>query len=91
MGNLVSTVKKFISNKNTVTILAVIAGIIILWYFYNSRVNAAITTIQVPYAIDKIDMGKRIEADNIGWKEITRSTTKDSDMVLDKSNIVVSY
>ena len=27
MGNLVSTVKKFISNKNTVTILAVIAGI----------------------------------------------------------------
>ncbi len=91
MGNLVSTVKKFISNKNTVTILAVIAGIIILWYFYNSRVNAAITTIQVPYAIDKIDMGKRIEADNIGWKEITRSTTKDSDMVLDKSKLDGKY
>ena len=37
MGNLVATLKRFISNKNTVTILAVLAGIIILWYFYNYR------------------------------------------------------
>ena len=46
MGNIVATLKKFLENKNTVTILAVLAGIIILWYFYNYRVDQAITTIQ---------------------------------------------
>lgn len=91
MGNLVTTIKRFLSNKNTVTILAVIAGVIILWYFYNSRVNAAITTIRIPYAIEGIDMGKRIETDNIGWKEITRSTVKDSDIILDISKLQGMY
>ena len=67
MGNLGETIKRFIGNKNTVTILAVLAGIIILWYFYNDRVNKAITTIRIPYAIERIDTGKKIETDNIEY------------------------
>lgn len=77
MGKL----KSFITNKNTVTILAVFAGIIVLWYFYNYRVNQAIKTIRIPYAIERIDSGKKIETDNIGYKEITQSTTRNNDIV----------
>ncbi len=91
MGNIVNTIKRFLGNKNTVTILAVIAGVIILWYFYNSRVNAAITTIRIPYAIEAIDMGSKIEADNIGWKEITKTTTKDSDIVTTMAELTDKY
>lgn len=91
MGNLVATFKRFISNKNTVTILAVLAGVIVLWYFYNSRVDAAITTIRIPYATEKIDTGKRIEVENIDYKEITKSTLKDSDMITDLSLIEGKY
>ena len=50
MGGLVNTIKRFVGNKNTVTIIAVIAGVIILWYFYNYRIEQAITTVQIPYA-----------------------------------------
>lgn len=91
MGNLVATIKRFISNKNTVTILAVLAGVIVLWYFYNSRVNAAITTIRIPYARERIDTGKRIESDNIEWKEITRSTLNNSDIITDLNSIEGKY
>ena len=69
MGNLVGSLKKFLANKNTVTILAVIAGVIVLWAFYNYRVNQAISTIKVPYAISQIDTGKKIDVENIDYKE----------------------
>lgn len=91
MGNLVATFKRFVSNKNTVTILAVLAGVIVLWYFYNNRVNAAITTVKIPYAVERIDTGKKIETDNIDYKEITQSTLKDSDMITDISLLDGKY
>ncbi len=87
MGNLVATIKKFISNKNTVTILAVLAGVIVLWYFYNQRVEAAITTIKIPYAIERVDSGSVISSDNIGYKEITQSTLRDSDIIQNVGSI----
>lgn len=91
MGNLVTTIKRFISNKNTVTILAILAGIIVLWYFYNYRVDQAITTIPVPYAISGIDAGKKIESDNISYKQITKTTTKDSDIITNISQLDGKY
>ncbi len=91
MGNLSATIKRFLSNKNTVTILAVLAGVIVLWWFYNDRVNKAITTISIPYAIEAIDTGKKIEDDNIERKEITQSTLKDSDIITDVSQLEGKY
>lgn len=91
MGNLVGTIKRFLGNKNTVTILALLAGIIVLWYGYNYQVNKAISTINIPYAIEAIDTGKKIEADNIGYKEITASTTKNSDIITNIGEIQDKY
>ena len=81
MGNLGETIKRFVGNKNTVTILAVIAGIIVLWYFYNYRVNQAITTIQVPYSISGVDSSKKIDTSDVGYKDLTQSTLKNNDIV----------
>ncbi len=91
MGNLVATIKRFISNKNTVTILAVLAGVIVLWYSYNQRVEAAITTTRIPYAIEAIDSGSKIEKDNLGQKEITQSTLKDNDIIQNETQIIDKY
>ncbi len=91
MGNIIATIKRFLQNKNTVTILAVLAGIIVLWYFYNRRVDEAITTIRIPYAISKIDTTKKIENDNIGYKEITQVTTKDSDIITNAAELDGKY
>ena len=81
MGNIGETIKRFVGNKNTVTILAVIAGVIVLWYFYNYRVNQAITTIRVPYSISGVDSSKKINTEEVGYKELTQSSLKDSDIV----------
>ncbi len=91
MGNLVATLKRFISNKNTVTILAVLAGVIILWYFYNYRVNQAITTVRVPYAVERVDTTKKIETDNIEYREITKSSLKDNDIITDINQLQDKY
>lgn len=91
MGNLVTTIKRFLGNKNTVTILAILAGVIVLWYFYNYRVNQAITTISVPYAVKGIDTGKKIEKDNIDYKQLTQSSLKDSDIITSSSQLEGKY
>lgn len=91
MGNLVTTIKRFLGNKNTVTILAILAGVIVLWYFYNYRVNQAITTIAVPYAVEGIDAGKKIEKDNIEYKQLTQTSTKDSDIITNISQLEGKY
>ena len=46
MGSLLNTIKRFLGNKNTVTILGVVAGVIVLWAFYSYRVNQATTPIK---------------------------------------------
>ncbi len=91
MGNIGATIKRFLGNKNTVTILAVLIGIIVLWYFYNYRVNQAITTVSIPYAVESIDTNKKIEEDNLSSKEITQSTIADSDIVTDAGFLTDKY
>lgn len=91
MGNLVTTIKRFLQNKNTVTILAVLAGIIVLWYFYNYRVDQAITTRKIPYAVKRVDSGKKIESDNILYKDITESTLKNSDIITNITELQDKY
>ena len=39
MGNIMISIKRFLGNKNTVTILGVIIGIAVLYFGYNIRVN----------------------------------------------------
>ena len=79
------------ANKNTVTIVAVLIGVLVLWYFYNYRVNNAVTTITVPYAIDRIESGGKIETDNIGYKKVTVSSTSKSDIVTSLYTIQDKY
>lgn len=91
MGGLVNTIKRFVGNKNTVTIIAVIAGVIILWYFYNYRIEQAITTVQIPYAVEHIDTGKKIESDNLSYREVNRSAIKDTDIITDTAYLNDKY
>lgn len=91
MGNILTNLKRFISNKNTVTILAILAGIIVLWYFYNYRVNQAITTVRVPYAVAQIDTRKKIELDNIEYREINRNSLDNNDIISTEAELDGKY
>lgn len=91
MSGLINTIKKFISNKNTVTIIGVLAGVIVLWGFYTKRVNDATTPIKVPYAKEAISARTEITEANIGYIEINSKFLKNTDIYTSSNDIIGKY
>ena len=50
MGNILAPFKKFLSNKNTITILGVLLGVVVLYIGYTVRVNQATSPTNVYFA-----------------------------------------
>lgn len=50
MNNIIVSVKKFFTNKNTITILGVIVIIALLYFGYTSTINKATNPVRVPVA-----------------------------------------
>lgn len=82
MGNLGNTIKKFLSNKNTVTILGVIIGVIVLYFGYNYRVKQAITPQTIPVAKSTIGARTEITADMIDYVNVSSDFLKKSPNVI---------
>lgn len=83
--------KKFFSNKNTVTIIGVFAAVIVLYVGYNSTVNKAITPISVPYAVETISPGQQITEDLIAIKNVSSETVADGFAYTNKSDVLDKY
>lgn len=78
MGNIGATVKKILSNRNTVTILGVLLGIVVLYFAYNWRVNQAIKPITVPCAKQNISSATTITEDMIDYVDISQNVISKS-------------
>ena len=90
MGNIVTTFKRFLSNKNTVTILGVLLGIIVLYVGYNYRVSNAIEKVSIPYAKKTIGSTEQITKDVVGTREVLKSLTSESKTLLTSTNAVLN-
>ena len=77
MGNMLVPLKKFLGNKNTITILAVLIGIVVLYFGYTWRVNQSIAPTQVPYANQIIPAGAKITEDMIGYTDVPKEMLKE--------------
>lgn len=73
MGNLSNSMKKFVSNKNTVTILGVVLCIIILYLGYNFRINQKVSLTKVPYANKTIQPKTEITSAMISYMNVPAS------------------
>ncbi|MEG2457349.1 MAG: hypothetical protein RSB41_00405 [Bacilli bacterium] len=73
MKNLKATLKRFFTNKNTVTILCVIGAVLVLFFGYNWRIKQVTTPVRVPYALKNIQPRTVITEDMIGYVEIPQS------------------
>lgn len=92
MGNLIAGVKKFLSNKNTVTLICILVGVAVLYLGYNWRVNQATSPVSVPYAKQEITSRTKITADMIGMTEIPKSMRNNTkNMVTNKAYIIDKY
>ena len=89
-GNFSMTIKKFLTNKNTVTLVGVLLAIVILYVGYNYRVKSAINPIRVPYAKQTINPKTKITSDMIGSIEVPPSMLKGK-AITDVSKIVGKY
>ena len=95
MGNKFTGIKKFLSDKNTVTIVCVILGVLVLYFGYNFRVTKSTDPVRVPYAKKALDKKTKITAELIGYTNVPRSLVTTSKTILtnekDIINKYVSY
>lgn len=91
MGNISVRLKKFLSNKNTVTVLGVVAAVVVLYIGYNTKVNKAISPIVVPYAKTTISPGTQITDTMIGTKNVSSETVSDGLAYTNKSDVIDKY
>ncbi len=89
-GNFSITVKKFLTNKNTVTFIGVAVAIVVLYAGYNYRIKKAINPITVPYATKTINPKTKITSDMIGSIEVPPAMLK-GNAITDVSKIVGKY
>ena len=90
MNNLVVGIKKFFTNKNTVTVVGVILAIVILYVGYNMRINQAITPVTVPYATQTIKARTQITEDMISTMEIPKSMVTDL-IITNSADVIDMY
>ena len=70
MGDLSFKLRKFLQNKNTVTLIGTVLVLVILYFGYNWRINKAITPIKVPQAKVTIQPRTKITEDMVDYVDV---------------------
>ena len=90
MNSLIVGVKKFLKNKNTVTIIGLIVALAFLYFAYNWRIERKTQPVVVPYATVSIGPRDYITDEMISTKKVPGGIVN-SDVILNKSEIVGRY
>lgn len=91
MNNLSSSFKKFIGNKNTVTILGVVLCIIILYFAYNYRINQQVRLVTVPYANQEIPPKTLITEEMVSRMEVPTAFLENASYYVNIGDVVGKY
>lgn len=73
MGNLLVPFQKFLSNKNTITILGVLVGIVVLYLGYNWRVQKSVQPVNVPIALTTMFPGTKITEQSFTYASVPKT------------------
>lgn len=90
MGNLTTGIRKFLQNKNTVTVVGVILAIVVLYVAYTMRIKSSINPINVPYAAEQIPAGTQITESMISTRQVPPSMLE-GDVITNMGEIVDKY
>ena len=91
MNNLKASMKKFLGNKNTVTILGVILCLVILYVGYNYQINKKTELVAIPVAKETIQPRTYISDDMIEIRYVPIELLKTSNYYTTSKNIVGKY
>lgn len=90
MNNIIISIKRFFTNKNTVTILGVIAVIAIIYFGYNSQIKKATSPVRIPIAKETIQPRTLITKDMIKYVSIP-SVAVSENVIRSEGSIVGKY
>lgn len=90
MNNLGISVKKFFTNKNTITIIGVLAILVILYVMYTKTINNATKKISVPVAAKTINPQTQITAEDIKYIEVAQAA-KPTGVIMNQNEIIDKY
>lgn len=90
MGNLLIGLKRFLKNKNTVTIVAILASIGILYWAYDYRIGKDIEPVSVPVATKVIGPRVAITSDMITTKKVPKKIAR-KNVIINRNAIVGKY
>ena len=95
MNNFLISIKWFITNKNTVTVIGVIAILGLLYWGYNSVIDSQVKPIRVPIANQTIQPRTLITDNMISYIEIpavavTNNVQRNSNLIIGKYSAVNS-
>ena len=90
MNNFMRNLKKFFTNKNTVTILGVIAIVAILYFGYTYQINKQVKPTRVPVANTTIQPRTKITTEMIKYIEVPGDTLS-SNVMLNTDEITKLY
>lgn len=90
MNNLLIGIKRFFKNKNTVTILAIVACLLILYFAYSTRIKVATEPQSVPYALRDLEPRTEITEDMVGIRYVPGSVITPN-VITDMDSIVGMY
>ena len=91
MGNLGNGIKKFLQNKNTVTVVGIVIVIVVLFFAYNYRVDRSTNPISVPYATEEIKSGVQITENMVGTTQITGTMADQLGIIRRKAEVIDRY
>jgi len=90
MDTIKIALKRFIKNKNTVTIVALIFCICLIYWAYNYRIQRQTDPISVPYALREIEPRTLITSDMIGTVKVPRYSIN-SEVIINSNLLVGQY
>ena len=89
--NVLSKLKSLILNKNSVTILGVIAGVIVLWFAYSITLDKAVKPQKVPVASKNLTAGTIITKDDIEYVEVNSDVLKKASVITSSAQLIGYY
>ena len=90
MGNIGTFFKRVLGNKNTVTLLAIVVCTVILYLFYNNRVNNAVRTSYTCYAVQAIEPRTLITQEMVSSVRVLSSQITPN-MITNCSSVIGMY
>ena len=90
MNNLAASAKRFLKNKNMVTIIGVIIILILLYVGYSTQINRAVEPVQIPVATQTIQPRTEITDDMVELIDMPNVSLSDN-VIRSRSQIVGMY